>query len=51
MNCLIASLLFFLGTSVAMALDYDVEVLIFERSNADTQPPEPEPPGHVGMGH
>ncbi len=45
MNCLIASLLFFLWTSVAMALDYDVEVLIFERSNADTQPPEPEPPG------
>ncbi len=45
MNFLIASLLFFLGTGVATALDYDVEVLIFERVSPDTQPLEQEPPG------
>lgn len=40
---LIAALLFFLGTTSAMARDYDVEVLIFERIHHDAQPLEEAP--------
>lgn len=49
-SCLIAALLFFLGTASAIARDYDVEVLIFERINNNAQHPGEENHNMSGLG-